>query len=219
MAWARLKRIWIRIMTDKLNFPSAERNTEPILEILKTFVKEPATKCLEIASGSGQHGLAFTNALPALTWQPSDCNFDYFKSISAYAAESATKAIQPPLCLDMTDKATISKAELANSYDLVYNANMIHISPPSTLNGLALTCQQALKAHGHLLLYGPFAFDGSLEPESNRNFDASLKSRNSTWGIRDTIDIKRVMLEHGLKFEEAIAMPANNHILVFVKRT
>jgi hypothetical protein len=118
----------------------------------------------------------------------------------------------------MTDTQTITAAHLEASYDLVFNANMLHISPPTTLAGLALTASTALKPAGRLLLYGPFAFDGKLEPESNRNFDASLQQRDASWGIRDVADIRQAMKKAGLMFQEAVAMPANNYILVFEKQ-
>jgi methylase of polypeptide subunit release factors len=47
------------------------RNREPILAVLKRIL--PARGLvLEIASGTGEHGVYFAAALPHLTWQPSD---------------------------------------------------------------------------------------------------------------------------------------------------
>ena len=52
-------------------YPAAERNKAPILEQLIALLPERGT-VLEIASGTGQHVVAFAARLPALYWQPSD---------------------------------------------------------------------------------------------------------------------------------------------------
>lgn len=68
-----------------------------------------------------------------------------------------------------------------------------------------------------LITYGPYKVDGEFTTESNREFDASLRARNPSWGYRDIADLKRLGLRHGLELERTIPMPANNFMLVFVK--
>jgi len=50
-----------------------------------------------------------------------------------------------------------------------------------------------------------------------RRFDASLKSRNSSWGVRDLETVVEVATENGLDFVEKISMPANN-LSVFYRK-
>ena len=55
----------------RLNAPSAVRNTEAIVELVRnTAIK--SGNALEIASGTGQHVVKLAAAMPLLDWQPSD---------------------------------------------------------------------------------------------------------------------------------------------------
>jgi tRNA G46 methylase TrmB len=52
--------------------PSAERNKEPILQVLKQHLPATPKKgavVLEVASGTGQHTAHFATHLPAFAWQ------------------------------------------------------------------------------------------------------------------------------------------------------
>jgi hypothetical protein len=72
-----------------------------------------------------------------------------------------------------------------------------------------------LHAGGLLLLYGPFVRDGAHNAPSNAAFDAALKERNPSWGVRDIADLEQVGEVAGLNLRETIEMPSNNMLLVF----
>ena len=84
--------------------------------------------------------------------------------------------------------------------------------------GLFRGCGTYLKRNGLLLLYGPFAYDGVISPESNVNFDKSLKSSNQLWGIRD---VNRQLIPLASKYHLSLyarhQLPANNDLLVWKK--
>lgn len=71
---------------------------------------------------------------------------------------------------------------------------------------------------GHLFVYGPFALDGLLVPDSNKSFDESLKARSEgLWGIRDAAWVAGLADDEGLELTTMTAMPANNFFVVFTK--
>jgi hypothetical protein len=99
--------------------------------------------------------------------------------------------------------------------DAVLCCNMIHISPWNSAVGLFEGVGEVLEPAGVLVLYGPFRFSGSFTAPSNARFDASLRSRDPEWGIRDCDDVTALAKKRGLALMETIPMPANNHCLVF----
>jgi hypothetical protein len=69
-----------------------------------------------------------------------------------------------------------------------------------------------------LFTYGPYKVDGQPTTESNAAFDASLRSRDPAWGLRDLSEIDALAEEAGLTRTETLDMPANNFFLVFERR-
>ena len=68
--------------------PATLRNRAPILEVLHRALPETGL-VLEIASGSGEHAVAFAAALPRIAWQPTDRDPRALASIAAHAADIA----------------------------------------------------------------------------------------------------------------------------------
>ncbi len=66
-----------------------------------------------------------------------------------------------------------------------------------------------------MFVYGPFMRDGKHTAPSNAAFDASLRSANAEWGVRDAGDVAGLAARNGLKMIELVEMPANNLILIF----
>lgn len=198
----------------RLSSPSTGRNKGPLLEVLQDELAD-AKRVLEIASGTGEHAVHFCTALPHLHWQPSDVADDALSSIDAWRAASALEGIAPPLKLDMT--ADQWWDAVPPPIDFIFCCNMIHISPWATTQGLMQGAGVLLGPGGKLSLYGPFSRDGIHTAPSNENFDLSLRSRDSSWGVRDRDDVAREAEGAGLGLVREIEMPANNLILLFQK--
>ncbi len=190
--------------------PAAARNRDPILEVLRRVLPSEG-KVLEIASGTGEHAMHFAAALPALTWQPSDISAEAIDSIEAHRADGPRNVL-PAVVLDVRDA---DWGEAARDLSAMLCINMIHIAPWSCGEALLRGAGIHLPAGAPLLLYGPYRFHGRFTAPSNETFDASLRHRDPSWGVRDVDDITRAAEPHGLAHEETVAMPANNHVLVF----
>lgn len=194
---------------DRRSAPATQRNREPILAVLRDILPG-AGLALEVASGTGEHALAFAAALPGLTWQPSDPADDARASIAAWCSGAAN--VLPPLELDAAAESwPIARAQA------VLCINMIHISPWEATEGLMRGAARVLAVGEPLYLYGPYRRPGrELEP-SNAAFDADLKRRDPRWGLRDLDVVTNCAEASGLTLQQVVEMPANNLSVVFRK--
>ncbi|MDD9943923.1 MAG: DUF938 domain-containing protein [Myxococcales bacterium] len=190
-------------------WPAAERNKEPILNVLRRLVSPGAT-VLEVASGSGQHAAHFAAQLDLASYQPTDMDLGHHPSIAAWTRD--LPAVLPVQQLDVTrDPWPIGDVR----FDVIYCANMIHIAPFEACLGLLRGAAGYLNSGGLLCLYGPFMVDGQHTAPSNAEFDLSLRQRDPRWGVRDLTVVTRRAQERGLEYCEKVEMPANNLLVVF----
>jgi len=199
---------YVRAMA-KAFAPAAERNRQPILEVLRR-VLPPAGLVVEIASGTGQHSTFFSQHLPSLRWQPTDVSAEALQSIDAWVSEAARDNLLPPLELDVR----WARWPVAEAEALVC-INMIHISPWETTEALFRGAGGLLAPGSPLITYGPYRLYGEHTAQSNAAFDENLRSRNPQWGVRDLDELCPLAGSTGFTLEEQIAMPANNMTLVW----
>ena len=188
---------------------AAERNREPILNVLREVLPKSGT-VLELASGSGQHVQYLAEHLPYLTWQPSDIKPEAIRSIEARRQESGLININTPLTIDVTQNDWGVEA-----VDALLNINMIHISPWEATEGLWRCAADLLRCGGPVVLYGPFCMGGVFTAPSNQEFDQWLRAQDEAWGVRDLGDVSAVAEAYGFVRESVTEMPANNHMVVY----
>lgn len=196
--------------------PAAERNRGPIADVLAGRL--PPGPILEIAAGSGTHTIYFARRFPEHVWMPTDLDPDALDSIEGWRAAAAAEGrplsnVRPAQRLDVC-----AEAWPVESAGAVFCANMIHIAPWPATAGLMTGAARVLAPGGRLFLYGPFRFDGRFTAPSNARFDGWLKAQDPRFGVRDLGEVSAVAAERGLAQTEVIAMPANNHVIVFERR-
>jgi len=207
-------------MSDKrLDFPSSRRNADPIAQVLKSVLPQTPCSVLEIAAGSGQHGVHFCHEMLNLRWWPTDLDPDHIASINAWRAYKGMgnqihEAQRLDVCSDQWRKGQQRK-DWPLTFDAIVNINMIHISPWQATLGLMQGAAHRLAPGGVMVLYGPYRINGKHTAPSNANFDISLRSRNSAWGVRDLAEVAAAGRARGLTLRTTIPMPANNYCLIF----
>jgi SAM-dependent methyltransferase len=188
--------------------PATERNRGPIRDVLARVLPASGT-VLEIASGSGEHAVAFAQAFPALTWQPSDADPAALASIAAWREEAALPNLAAPIELEVSG----AWPDLAPA--AIVCINMVHIAPWEAAFALFAHAGRELAPGALLYLYGPYRFSGAFTSESNAEFDRSLRARDPRWGVRDIDELVAAARCAELELVETVAMPANNHSLIF----
>lgn len=191
---------------------ACDRNRDPIFAVIQPLLAARRA-VLEIGSGTGQHAVYFAAKLPHLIWHTSDREM-YHAGIQLWLDEAALENVRPPLSLDVTQTPWP-----AMTVDAVYSANTAHIMHWPEVEAMFAGVGGLLPAGGIFLLYGPFNDHGCYTSDSNRRFDEQLKSRDPLSGIRDAEALDRLAQQAQLQARGDVAMPANNRILWWEKRT
>ena len=194
----------------KLHAPSAERNAGPITDALAD-IAPAAGSALELASGTGQHVVAFARAMPGLDWQPTEIDPVRRASIDAHAAEAGLGNLRAALALDATARGWGARH---GGQAMVVLVNLLHLIGTPEARTLIEEAAQALMPGGYLALYGPFLRDGKATSEGDARFDASLRAQDLGIGYKDLAEVTRWLNAAGLTAPERRDMPANNLLLV-----
>ena len=194
----------------KMTAPAAERNAEAICALL-VDVAPSAGHALELASGTGQHVVRFSAALPDLHWQPSEIDAERRNSIDAYAAETGATNISPAVALDATRPGWGTEH---TGQSLIVVINLLHLISTPQVATLIQEAARALAPGGRFVIYGPFMRAGELTSDGDRTFHASLIAHDPQIGYKDDFDTLDLLVGAGLDIAEVVEMPANNLAII-----
>ena len=197
----------------RLFAPSAERNSAPIVNLIKRIAPEPGN-ALEIASGTGQHIVQLALSLPNIIWSPSDVEGERLKSISAWVESENLLNIKPPMYLDATETGWAKSLPKSNFILLV---NLLHLISWDETETLIGELSIALKTKGIALVYGPFMRNGQLISEGDKSFHTSLIQTDPDIGYKNDLEMLTLFSNSGLVHLETVEMPANNLAIVLKK--
>lgn len=189
---------------------SCDQNKLPILSIISPIFSD-CSQILEIGSGTGQHAIYFAENMPHLLWRCSDCN-PYIEGIKQWIEESKLPNVVTPIILDVS-RTSWPKYPI----DAVFTANTFHIMNKQDVANFMLGVGKLLNIGAHLVIYGPFNYNGEFTSTSNKSFEQWLKSRDPLSGIKNFEDIESLAIQNGLKLCRDYEMPTNNRILHFIK--
>jgi len=197
-------------MADRPFAEYAARNAAPILEILQREFRN-SSRVLEIGSGTGQHAVTFAAALDHLQWQTSDLDENH-TGIRAWIDNAKLDNVAAPLSMDVRE-ASVSE----NAYDAAFSSNTAHIMGIDAVEKMFSLIGKALRDGGVFCLYGPFRRDGAFNTQSNADFDANLRERDSVMGIRHIETLDDFAAAVGLKRIRFYAVPSNNNVAVWIR--
>ncbi|XP_065272360.1 methyltransferase-like 26 B [Emys orbicularis] len=198
--------------------PMAERNKELILEVLADYMDNTSQAFgLELASGTGQHVVHFAQALPNVTWQPSEISPSAHESISAYIRATKVQNVKKPLAIDVSQPWDQWAGLSQGRCNVIVIINLLHFLAQG-LEGLFQGVGQLLNPGGVCLIYGPFAINGIISPECNVELEEKLQERNPAWGLRDVEELRQLATLNALRLERMLEMPEYTKCLIFRRR-
>ncbi len=190
--------------------PATTRNRNAILEALR-FELRDCKSVFEIGSGTGQHAVHFAAAMPWLVWHTSEIPENH-EGICAWINSADVPNVRMPL-----EYIAGSTVRTGSRFDVVFSANTAHIMSVGEVGSMFADVFRLLNPGGKFCLYGPFNESGRYTSDSNATFDAGLRARKTSMGIRDREELNRLADGNGMVECRRYAMPANNQLLVWRK--
>ena len=203
----------------RLDGPAFHHNHDAIWSAIGGFLSQQSGDVLELGSGTGQHITAFAGRSPHLTWWPSDIYPSHLASIEAWRRHAGLANLRAPQRIDLADPhwRWTANAQAGDTLTAMLCINVLHISPWSVSQNLISGAGRILRDGGRLFVYGPFMRDGAHTARSNAAFDATLKTENPDWGVRDVRDLNECAEMACLTPAHITVMPANNLVLAFTR--
>ena len=163
-------------MNSILNSPSAQRNKDPIWNVLKEYClptkKDDSIHILEVAAGTGVHTMYFASKFAEtlssssdIHWHPTDPDEAARASITGRIQEGEKSTdnlmIHSPICMTLNENGPIEEMTIKDDMDLMICINMIHVAPWEATIGLMNLASKKLSSNGgKLCMYGPYKIKG-----------------------------------------------------------
>ncbi|XP_068763868.1 methyltransferase-like 26 isoform X2 [Struthio camelus] len=194
-----------------LRAAAAERNKGPILAVLREYVGPGAVRVLEVGAGSGLHAVHCARALPHVLWQPSDVDP---RALQRSLAGAQCAATHLPGCLaELGDMGWHPAWHPGPRHQHQHDAHL-----RAAVHGGPVQGSRSVAEAQSFVSPQPYAIGGRISPQSNVDFDCSLRQRNPAWGLRDTDLLQQLAEANGMCLERMVDMPANNKCLIFRKQ-
>lgn len=195
---------------------SVSRNKQPIADAFRTFVRTQSTmprNILEIASGFGDHVSLLALENPEIQFQPTEAQEECVAQLRAISKSN----VNAPRTLNVLSESDWRDLQdLQIMYEGIVNINMIHISHQDATECLFRGARTVLQPGGFLMLYGAYLLeDGSFASPSDEAFDRDLKTRDSSFGLRNPLKVDSIARQHGFHRISAQNMALNNKLYIW----
>ncbi|KAK9894334.1 hypothetical protein P389DRAFT_94978 [Cystobasidium minutum MCA 4210] len=173
---------------------------------------------LELASGFGDHVLAYAREHPTVTFRATECDEYLVSKLSEKINEASLPNVLQPTKLDVLNKQDWARLSETNRqpFDMITVTNLVNVAPWAVTEALFETIgtspgQVLERSKGVLCLYAALKKGGAFQSEADAKFDATLRARTPEFGLRDFDDIVAMAEAQGLKLisEEALGGGTN----------
>ncbi len=188
---------------------SCDKNSEPILKVLKEYLPE-CRSLLEVGAGTGQHAIFMAPHFKDLQWTLADME-ERHEGIEMWLHDFPRANVNGPV------EYEVGKTDFPEGdFDAVFTANTLHImSWPLCLR--LFDDLTSLPSGSLFLVYGAFMYGGEFTSESNADFQKWLQGKFPGSGLRDFEKVEAELKERQFLLVKDHEMPANNRMLVFKK--
>ena len=189
--------------------PSADRNKEPILEVLKKVLRPEDQRLLEVGAGTGQHAVYLAPFFPKMEWTPTEVA-ENLPLLRERIKQNGIPNITTPF------RMTVGQDDFPiRIFDVILTINTFHIMHWKECKTFIKLISGRLQEGGKVLIYGPFNYNGKFTTPSNEEFDKALREKDPQSGIRNFEDVLNAMFKNGFELLKDVEMPSNNRMLVF----
>ena len=199
-------------MIEKVVNPSCLRNQQPILEALEPWLSAHG-RLLELASGTGQHGVYIAQHMPHITWQLSE-HPSQVALCQPWQQQAMLANVLPCIEIDISQPTWPIEG---GQFQYSFCANLLHYVSEKSVDNIFNGINRVLHKHGLFFCYGPINENG-FTSEGNARLDNWLKEEvNPLAGIKELSFLQTSAKQYGLSLKQRLNLPANNVILIFEK--
>lgn len=188
---------------------AADRNKEPILDVLKKVLRPEDLRLLEVGAGTGQHAVYLAPFFPKMEWTPTEVA-ENLPMLRERIQQSGIPNIKTPFRMKVGEDDFPIR-----TFDVILTVNTFHIMPWKECKTFIKLISARLQEGGKVLIYGPFKYNGKCTTPSNEEFDKSLRKNDPQSGLRSFEDVLSAMFKNGFELIKDFEMPSNNRMFLF----
>ncbi|CAD6566235.1 MAG: hypothetical protein CYPHOPRED_000529 [Cyphobasidiales sp. Tagirdzhanova-0007] len=204
---------------------SVEKNLPHLVQAHTSILSLPEIRTvLEVASGFGDHLLAYAEVAPKVEFWPTECNHYLVSKLQERFSKTSKRNVKSPRELDVLEDAHWEglRRDVSSPFDFISVTNLLNVTPWQVTQKLfqqigRLDRPILNKEHGILAVYCCLKQGGEFLSEKDKKFDANLRSRDPEFGIRNLDDIVTLATAHNLHLATAETPGGGTNLFLLFK--